>query len=326
MAAQRSINDDAAAWARAALGDTATYSVHVAVRGLENELEAELTHRNVEIVTRLRSPNRTVVVVRGSDSEAQWAAETWWDATVVHIGSISEAARVLQAVQRNWAPAEQSARERLIAQRLPRLRRSPLALGQSAASGHLGAWTLVAPDLMLVAPRTSRPFASGRPELDLQSEPPSRAYLKLWEAMLLAGTQPAAGDLAVDLGAFPGGWSWLLARLGANVDALDRSTFDPRGWNVAGRVTVRRGNGLSATPHADATWIVSDMACDPRKLLAAFTRWLERPAQIVATIKCAGRADPGVVAQFAALPGVRVVHLHHNGHELTAMRTHTSSA
>jgi integrase len=46
---------------------------------------------------------------------------------------------------------------------------------------------------------------------------PSRAYLKLWELFTLIGEHPRPGELCLDLGSSPGGWTWVLQRLGARV-------------------------------------------------------------------------------------------------------------
>ena len=40
----------------------------------------------------------------------------------------------------------------------------------------------------------------------------------------------------------------------------------------------------------------------------------------VCTIKFQGETDHGAAAAFAAIPGSRLLHLHHNKHELTWMR------
>jgi len=58
--------------------------------------------------------------------------------------------------------------------------------------------------------------------------PPSRAYLKLQEALTLARRWPQRGDRCLDAGACPGGWTWVLANLGAQVTAVDRSPLEDR--------------------------------------------------------------------------------------------------
>lgn len=50
---------------------------------------------------------------------------------------------------------------------------------------------------------------------------PSRSYLKVEEAYIVLGREPAAGETVVDLGAAPGGWSYSAAKRGAKVIAVD---------------------------------------------------------------------------------------------------------
>ncbi len=313
-------------WATDAAASDSRWTVHVAVPGHEAELRAELVHRGQRVEATVPRRGGELVVVPQGASEAHWAANTWHDAQVVAIESIGDARRALLDRQRNWAPASVTGRERLVSEQLPALRRTPLQLDERAPQGHLGAWALLDSDLLLAADRTSRPFPQGQPALAETDEPPSRAYRKLWEAALLLDRLGQPGETATDFGAFPGGWSWLLAAWGVEVHALDRVAVEPRAWRVRARVSVGVGNGLTAPVRGDEEWIVSDMACEPRKLLPTFTRWLEAKAHVVATLKFHGPADPGLVRGFAELPGVRVVHLHNNGHELTAMRANPDTA
>ena len=93
----------------------------------------------------------------------------------------------------------------------------------------MGAWTLWEHDLMLASARCSSPFANGELEfVEHKVGPPSRAYRKVWEALAVLGRHPQPGERCVDLGAAPGGWTWALARLGADVVAVDKADMDAR--------------------------------------------------------------------------------------------------
>jgi 23S rRNA (cytidine2498-2'-O)-methyltransferase len=81
---------------------------------------------------------------------------------------------------------------------------------------------------ILAASDCQSPFPNGEARFVEDREgPPNRAYLKLWEALTLIGRQPGPGDLCLDLGASPGGWSWVLAKLGARVIAVDKAPLAP---------------------------------------------------------------------------------------------------
>ena len=117
-------------------------------------------------------------------------------------------------MQRNWAAyaAAHHRRMALIQDRLPPVKARPLRFPEPAPTAHLGAWTLLAPDRLLASPTKTSPFPNGecRFEED-RTGPPSRAYLKLWEALTRLGAWPGPGDTCLDLGASPGGWTWVLA-------------------------------------------------------------------------------------------------------------------
>ncbi|MEM9695042.1 MAG: SAM-dependent methyltransferase, partial [Myxococcota bacterium] len=142
-----------------------------------------------------------------------------------------------------------------------------------------------------------------------------RAYLKLWEALTLLGDCPRPGQRCIDMGSSPGGWTWVLAQLGANVVSVDKAPLDDR---VRARATVEyRQVSAFALPPEPIDWFFSDVICYPRRLLAMVERWLSTGARFVCTIKLQGLSEPDVLARFAALPDARIRHLFHNRHELT---------
>ena len=153
--------------------------------------------------------------------------------------------------------------------------------------------------------------------------PPSRAYLKLFEALTLLRAQPGPGERCLEIGASPGGWTWVLGTLGAQVLALDRA---PLAANVArlSNVEARLGNGFAATPDriGPVEWLFSDVICYPDKLYDYVRLWLDsgRCRKFVCTLKFQGAEQYAAIARFAALPGGRLLHLFHNRHELTWMR------
>ncbi|MEZ5225733.1 MAG: SAM-dependent methyltransferase [Acidimicrobiales bacterium] len=180
---------------------------------------------------------------------------------------------------------------------------------------------LLEPTLLLAAATCSDPFPNGAPRIDEQRVgPPSRAYLKLWEALARARRWPQAGEHCLDLGASPGGWTWLLAQTGAAVTAVDKA---PLADDVARHPNVQwvQGSAFALEPRDQPVvdWLFSDIICYPGRLLQLVQRWIDAGAarNIVCTIKFQGATDHGVVADFAAIEGATVRHLHHNKHELT---------
>ena len=173
---------------------------------------------------------------------------------------------------------------------------------------------------MWFAPRTARPWAAGAVELvEDREQPPSRAYRKLQEALLLLGRWPGPGDSAWDLGAAPGAWTWVLSELGAEVHSIDKAELDPA---IAARANVhhRVGSAFALDPQVDATdWLCSDVICYPERLVTLLERWLAHDVTTgyIVTIKFQGEPDPASLVPFKNIPNSVVVHLHHNKHEVT---------
>ena len=74
---------------------------------------------------------------------------------------------------------------------------------------------------------THSPWPGGRPLLSVPKEAPSRAYLKLEEAILWSGTHLRSGDTAVEIGSAPGGASYALLERGLHVVGIDPAKMDP---------------------------------------------------------------------------------------------------
>ncbi|MEX1164926.1 MAG: SAM-dependent methyltransferase [Nitriliruptor sp.] len=296
-------------------------TAYLAAEGFERELDEELGRAGVPIGLhhgRLR-------VSEGRPVHAAWAANTWWDAEMITVGSIGDAAEQLRDRQRNWVAylPEHRGRAQLIADKLPHVSARPLELGQVAPDAPLGSWTLLERDLVLAATSCSSPFPNGVARfVEDRVGPPSRAYLKLWETFARLRRQPGPGERCLDLGAAPGGWSWLLARNGAHVTAVDRAPLADQVDRLA-NVTFQRGSAFSLDP-ADVDpvdWWCSDIIAYPERLLDLVTRWLGsgRVRNLVCTVKFQGATDHGVAERFAALPGAQLSHLSQNKHELTCV-------
>ncbi|HYZ23115.1 MAG TPA: SAM-dependent methyltransferase [Rhodopila sp.] len=291
-------------------------AAYLAAKGFETPLAEELARRGVAIG---RQHGR-LLLSPDPPAPAAWALEVWTAPREAKAPSVKAAADALRTVQRNWAAygAAHHRRMALIAERLPPVKAAPLVFPSPALTAHLGAWTLLAPDRMLFSPTKTSPFVNGECRFqEDRSGPPSRAYLKLWEALTQFGRWPGPGEKCVDLGAAPGGWTWAVARLGASVTAVDKAPLDP---HVAAmpRVTQRQESAFGLPPEP-VDWLFSDVIAYPNRLLALVKRWIDAGAvrNIVCTIKFQGPTDHEAADTFATIPGARVVHLFHNKHELT---------
>jgi 23S rRNA (cytidine2498-2'-O)-methyltransferase len=288
---------------------------YLAADGYVDELAAELGDGD--------GIHGRLLIAPGPPRPAAWAANVWLDPQEIKVASISDAAAKLRAIQRNWAVYAPVLHRRavLIQQQLPMVSARPLLFGTPAPAAPLGSWTLLDPGTVLAAERCTSPFPNGEVHfVEDRSGPPSRAYLKLWEALTVIGNRPLPGETCVDLGSAPGGWSWALARLGARVISVDKAPLAPEIARLSG-IEHRQESAFALDPHAlgPVDWLFSDVVCYPARLLVLVDRWAAAGMcrRFVCTVKFQGATDHAVAARFAAIQGSQLRHLHHNKHELT---------
>ncbi len=291
-------------------------AAYLAAEGFEAPLAEELGRAGVAVAAwhgRLAlSPDPPV--------RAAWALDAWTAPVEVAAPSIRQAAQALRAIQRNWGGynVEHHRRAALITAALPPVKAAAMRFPEPAPTAHLGAWTLLDAERLLASSAKTSPWINGECRFEEDRiGPPSRAYLKLQEALTRLGSHPVAGETCVDLGASPGGWTWTLAGLGAQVTAVDKAPLDPR---VAGlpNVEVRLDSAFGMPPEP-TDWLFSDVVAYPARLLGLVRRWIDADAagRIVCTVKFQGETDHDAADAFAAIPGGRLMHLFHNRHELT---------
>jgi 23S rRNA C2498 (ribose-2'-O)-methylase RlmM len=170
------------------------------------------------------------------------------------------------------------------------------------------------------------PWPGGDAPVAIDRAPPSRAYQKLEEAFRWLGREPRRGELCVDLGASPGGWTATLLKRDVRVVAVDRAPLDRP---VAGdrRVTTVIGNAFNYAPPSPVDWMVSDVVCEPPRSLALAETWLSSRwcRSLIVTVKFKGQAGYAVldgVGDRLAAGGarfVRVKQLAHNKNEVTIL-------
>jgi 23S rRNA (cytidine2498-2'-O)-methyltransferase len=333
--------------------------VYEAVPGFEDHLEAELAAASGSNAADFSNIPETVIPVPeggpfcrygpalyrapalSAASPVFWYRNAWLKPFTLEFSSIAEAARALRNIQRNWAsvPFTRFRRAALIQEKLPPLPRRKRTFPWQVPAAPMGAWTLLDDHRLIASALCSSPFPGGVIEFEEDKNgPPSRAYLKLWEALTLAafwGTPPPGpGSRCLDAGASPGGWTWALLRLGAEPAAVDRAPLDER---VAAMPALRfiRHDAFTLKPEdlGPLDWLFCDAAVYPPRLYRWIETWLASGLckNYMCTIKMQGVLRPGVTQsggsgagvpdfdtprRFAAIPGSRVVHLYHNKHEL----------
>jgi len=290
-------------------------TAYLAAEGYEAQLAQELGPDAVA--------HERLFLAPGPARPAAWAANVWHAPQRLRIASIAEGAKALRAIQRNWAlySVAKHGRAKLIQERLPVVSARPLVFPTPAPAAPLGSWTLLDEHTLLAAPHCSSAFPNGEVHfVEDRTGPPNRAYLKLWEALTLAGKYPGPGTRCLDLGASPGGWTWVLAQLGAQVIAVDKAALDP-GIAALPNVEIRQMSAFALEPASvePVDWLFSDIVCYPERLQRLIETWIAsgRARNFVCTVKFQGETDHEAASRLAAIPGAQVRHLHHNKHELT---------
>lgn len=288
-------------------------TAYLAPEGLESLLEKELTHVT-QVLGRL-------VLTNAPPQNAYWSQNIWYDVKEIPIQSIGDAAKALRGIQRNWWPYEfhHHRRMKLIQEKLPHIAPKALDFLGSVPTAPLGSWMLLDENTLLAASHCSSPMPNGDWVFNEDRlNPPSRAYLKLWEFFTRFQVAPTKSDVVLDLGASPGGWTWVLSRLAKRVIALDRSELDARAMAPNVMFKSQDAFKINLDEFPEVSWVFSDVVCYPdklyefvKKLLAAFP-----DRKYVFTIKFQGSGHSDVVSRFAELPG-QLVHLSQNKHELT---------
>lgn len=160
---------------------------------------------------------------------------------------------------------------------------------------------------------------------------PSRSYLKVEEAYVVLGREPAAGETVCDLGAAPGGWSYSAAKRGATVLAIDNGPLKGGALNHP-RIEHRCEDAFRYVPPTGQPheWLFCDLVEEPHHVLQHIVEpWLARRwcRRFVVNLKF-GRVD--AIALLRELRGTgspftrhaarfHVSHLYHDREEFTVV-------
>lgn len=255
----------------------------------------------------------------------RWAQNIWREAHIQRFESISDAAKILRNIQRNWAlvpPESHFRRAKLIEEKLPLMKPRAVVFTDPPPTSPMGGWTLVDAHHLLYSADCSSPYPRGEVSfLENKTDPPSRAYLKLWEFFHLSQRWPKQGERCLDLGASPGGWTWVLDQLGADVIGVDKAPLE---IDFSGRVQFIQESAFAVDPHrfGPVDWLFSDVICYPERLLGLVEKWVKAGTvrNFVCTIKFQGEDGDDVLDEFLKIQGAELRYLYHNKHEIMFSR------
>ena len=255
--------------------------------------------------------------------DACFAQDIWHDPVIATFESISDAARILRGAGKYWYlnPLENVRRSRLIEEQLVKLPRLEQSFPVSSIPP-IGCFTLLDKNTLVYSIKRAKKWPMGLCYfIEDKENPPNRAYLKLWEALFLHGTYPKAQESVLDLGASPGGWTYVMHTFGTHVTAVDKAPLDSRIAKLP-HITFLQQSAFAINPLESEKvwdWVICDVACYPDKLYDLVQRWIasNNAKNMIFTIKLQGETDLDIIRKFQAIPHSHTRHLFHNKHEAT---------
>ena len=285
----------------------------------EADLKVELTLLGITIL----ETHGRLFLCEGEAADVVFAQDTWHDVEKVDYSSIGNAGEILRARANRWShySLNNHRRAELILLKVPSAKIKRYHFLDPIPMTPIGVFSLLSEHEMLVSNQTDCPLPFG--EINFNEDkinPPSRAYLKLWELFTLYKIMPVEGMRAIDVGSCPGGWTWVLHNIGCDVVSVDKAPLDPRVAALP-RIDFRQESAFGLRPQhiGKLDWFFSDIICYPDKLLELVTRFRDSGLvdNFACTIKFQAPTDFETMMKFKAIPGSKIIHLSCNKHEVT---------
>lgn len=283
----------------------------------------EYLHELCEELQEVSAIHHNLVFSPAFKSDVCFALDIWLNPQQTKIDSISQAAKILRSNGKYWYlnPVSNIRRSVLIKEQLKSLPDLQLPFPPIENLPNIGCFSLLDKDTLIYSSQRWKKIPLGHYQfIEDKQNPPNRAYLKLWEAFSLLEIYPKKGELALDLGASPGGWSYVLQSLGADVIAVDKAPLADKIMRLP-KIKFLKQSMFALNPQDFSTidWLVCDAACYPARLYDFISKWLAsgKVKHFICTIKLQGKTDFAAIRQFQTIPNSMVLHLYHNKHEVT---------
>jgi 23S rRNA (cytidine2498-2'-O)-methyltransferase len=296
---------------------------HLAFEGFENELLSEIKFR-IGNKKKVVQKNRLFLI--DEELNLVWSQLNLNSLETIEIDSINDAVKKLKLRSKLWASysSEFHRRTELIQTKIFSGKRKKETFLQKIPKSNFGFWCLLDEKKILLSQSTSNPFPLGQVQFEEDKvNPPSRAYLKLWEAFTLHTKPPQKGQIVLDMGSCPGGWTWVLQNLGCEVLSIDKAPIDDRLLQHSNVKFLKKDAfKLKPTEIPKPAWFFSDIICEPQALLDMVKIWINYypDLKFLCTIKYKGETDFKITDEFLKIPFSRIVHLCYNKHEVTWLK------
>lgn len=258
-----------------------------------------------------------------------WAHRVGSPAQSFEFSSIGEAQKFLQTQGQLWIhePIQEIRRGELILGGLKTIKSKPRKPFEAWPTGRLGAFSLMAHNQLIFTSHLTPSLPPFKELFINDPRPPSRAYLKLWEAFSRLQVWPQPTEKTLELGSSPGGWTWVLAeQLKSSVVCLDKGSMDIKIANHPLVTWVAQDAFLWVEKQSvqEFDWVLSDMACEPERLYQLVQLLLsQKPTlKLICTIKFTDHLDLEILNKFQSIANSQLITLDYNKHELTWLKVY----
>lgn len=140
---------------------------------------------------------------------------------------------------------------------------------------------------------------------------------------------PESNVQALEIGASPGGWSWVLSDHIKHVHTIDRAPLDIK-LKSKSNIIHKIGDAFKLNPkdYEQCSWFFSDIICTPEKMYETVLFWLENSSirNFVCTVKFKGPCDFEILKKFEMIPNSKIIHLYQNKNEVTWIKLDESTS
>ncbi len=283
-------------------------------------LEAELIHLQVKIYIR----NDKIFFIEKTNKKFIWAQDHWSDSkilpndysTIQFFRSLNKLS-YYHCIQKNKFIENKLSQLRIIPEkRISYPVKKPFKFDYFI-------WTNF-DSFIIYSENNLKNYPAGWHEFVEEKEfPPNRAYLKLWEAFTVLPFQIDPLSNAIEIGASPGGWSWVLSQKFNTVYTFDRADLAKQ-IKVIPNIKHHQSDAFKINPNdfQNVKWLFSDLICTPEKIYETIQFWLnESPVRnFLCTIKFKGPTPFAILEKLLQIPNSTIVRLYHNKNEVTWFR------
>lgn len=296
------------------------FNVIIPFLKFDQELEKELLVKKIKVYIKTEK----LFIVEPTDKQIIWAQDHWRDChSAIPDKDLQQKLKALNIFGYHYKTEKNKAVESLLGRlkQIPEKRIKFPVTKKFTFRYYI--WTTYQ-DLVIYSLNPEKTYPAGWHEFEEDKAfPPNRAYLKLWEVFATQELKIKQDDCALEIGAAPGGWSWVLSQYFKKVYTFDRADLAPQIKKIK-NITHVQGDAFKINPdeYKDVTWFFSDLICTPEKIYETIEFWLahSRVRNFVCTIKFKGDTPFEVIDKLLKIPDSKIVRLYHNKNEVTWVR------